>query len=130
MKASKISALLAMAMLFATTAFAAANKASVELTSDAVVGGKTLSAGKYTVTWDDQDKNKDVDLSVSKGKELIVKTPAHLVDLPKVAQLGAIVVKNNPDGSRSLSQIQLSGKKYVLEIGELNGQTDVAAKAK
>ncbi len=128
MKASKISALLAMAMLFATTAFAAANKASLELTRDAVVGGKALSAGKYTVTWDDQDKN--VDLSVSKGKQLLVKTPARLVDLPKVAVSGATVVKDNPDGSRALSQIQVSGKKYVLEIGDANSQTDVASRVK
>jgi hypothetical protein len=128
MKASKISALLVMAMLFATTAFAAANKASVEINKDVVVGGKTLAAGKYTVTWEGQGQN--VDLSVAKGKQLIVKTPAHLLDLPRISANDAVVVKDNPDGTRALSQIQISGKKYALELGDSNGQTDVASRVK
>jgi hypothetical protein len=128
MKASKISALLVMAVLFATTAFAAANKASVEINKDVVVGGKTLAAGKYTVTWEGQGQN--VDLSVAKGKQLIVKTPAHLLDLPRISANDAVVVKDNPDGTRALSQIQISGKKYALELGDSNGQTDVASRVK
>jgi len=35
-------------------------------------------------------------------------------------------VKDNPDGTRALSQIQVSGKKYALEIGESTALTDVA----
>jgi hypothetical protein len=128
MKASKISALLAMAVLFATSAFAAANKASVEINKDVVVGGKTLVAGKYTVTWEGQGQN--VDLSVAKGKQLIVKTPAHLLDLPRISANDAVVVKDNPDGTCALSQIQFSGKKYALELGDSNGQTDVASRVK
>ena len=127
MKASKISALLVMAVLFATTAFAAANKVSVEITKEVVVGGKTLAAGKYTVTWEGQGQN--VDLSVAKGKQLIVKTPAHLLDLPRISANNAVVVKDNPDGTRALSQIQISGKKYALEIGGPS-QTDVASRVK
>jgi len=128
MKASKISALLVMAVLFATSAFAAANKTSIQVTKDVVVSGKTLTAGKYTVTWEGQGQN--VDLSVAKGKELIVKTPARLLDLPRVSPNDAVVTKDNPDGSRTLSQIQISGKKYVLEIGESTAQTDVASRVK
>jgi hypothetical protein len=127
MKASKVLALLAMAMLFAITAYAAANKTSVEINRDVVVGGKTLSAGKYTVTWQGQGQN--VDLSVNKGKQLIVKVPARLLDLPKISALDAVVIKDNADGTRALSQIQISGKKYALEIGE-STQTDVASRVK
>src|SRR5882724_9130357 len=123
MKASKISVLL-MAVLFATIAFAA-NKESIEISKDVVVGGKTLTAGKYTVTWEGQGQN--VDLSVAKGKQLIVKTPAHLLDLPMISANNAVVVKDNPDGTRALSQIQISGKKYALEIGGPS-QTDVASR--
>src|SRR3954471_4170350 len=115
MKASKISALLAMAVLFATSAFAA-NKTSIELKRDAVVAGKTLTAGKYNVTWEGQGQN--VDLSVTKGKEVVVKTPAHLLDLPTVAANDALVMKDNTDGTRTLSQIQISGKKFALDLGE------------
>jgi hypothetical protein len=128
MKASKISALLAMAVLFATSAFAAANKTSIHVTKDVVVAGKTLSAGTYTVTWEGQGQN--VDMSVAKGKEVVAKTPAHLLDLSRPATNNAVVTKDNPDGTRSLSQIQISGKKFALEIGEPTSQTDVASRTK
>jgi len=70
MKATKISALL-MTVLFATAAFAADNKASIQVSRDVVVGGKTLTAGKYNVTWEGQGPN--VDLSISHGKQVVQK---------------------------------------------------------
>jgi len=128
MKASKISTLLAMAALFATSAFAAANKTSIHITKDVVIAGKTLTPGTYTVTWEGQGQN--VDLSVSKGKEVVVKTPAHLSDVQIPTANNAVVTKDNPDGTQSLSQIQISGKKFVLELGEPTSQTDVASRVK
>jgi hypothetical protein len=128
MKASKISALLAMAVLFATSAFAAANKTSIEIRKDVVVAGKTLPAGEYTVTWEGQGQN--VDLSVAKGKEVVVKAPAHLLDLPKASANNAVVTKDSPDGTRTLSQIQIRGKKFALELGQPTSQADVASGAK
>ncbi|HSS97927.1 MAG TPA: hypothetical protein VLK33_12895 [Terriglobales bacterium] len=126
MKASKIYVLLAMAVLFATSAFAA-NKTSIYLTKDAVVGGKTLPAGRYTVTWEGQGQN--LDLSIAKGKEVVVKTPARMSDLPQPAANNAVVTKD-VNGMTSLSEIQISGKKFSLELGEPNVQTDVASRAK
>jgi hypothetical protein len=128
MKAWKFSALFAMSVLLATSAFAAANKTSIDVRNDLMVSGKTLPAGKYTVTWEGQGQN--VDLIVAKGKEVLVKTPAHLVNLSTPAANNAVVSKNNPDGTSALSQIQISGKKFALEIGEPNGQTDVASRMK
>jgi hypothetical protein len=124
MRAWKISALLA-TVLLAGTAFAAVNKASVEIQHDTVVGGKTLSAGKYTLTWEGQGPN--VDLSIAQGKQVVAKTPARLVDLPKALINGAVITKANADGTSALSQIQFSGKKYALEVGE---PTDVASRVK
>jgi len=128
MKATKISALFAMTVLFATSAFAAANKTSIQVTKDVVVAGKTLPAGMYTATWEGQGQN--VDLTISKGKDVLVKTPAHLNDLPRPSFSNAVVTKDNPDGTSSLSQIQIGGKKFALELGEPNGQTDVASRVK
>ena len=93
-----------------------------------VVAGKTLTPGSYNVTWEGQGQN--VDLSIAKGKEVVVKTPAHLSDLPKPAANNAVVTKDNADGTRSLSQIQMSGKKFALDLGEPTGQTDVASRVK
>lgn len=128
MKAWKFSALLAMAALLAVPAFAAGNKASLEITRDTVVAGKTLSPGKYQVSWEGQGPN--VDLSVAKGKEVVVTAPARLLDVPRASVTNAVSVKENPDGTVALSQIQISGKKYVLDLGGPNGQTDVASRVK
>jgi hypothetical protein len=109
----KISALIGIALL-ATTAFAA-DKASLHLDRSVVVNGKELAAGKYTLTWDGTSGN--VDLSISRGNDVVVKTPARLVDVPKASALTLVVTKNQADGSAALSEIQLQGKKYVLDIG-------------
>jgi len=125
MRAWKISALLTMIALFATVAFAAANKASIEITKDTVVGNKTLSAGKYTLTWEGGGQN--VELSIAHGKQVLVKAPARVLDLPRVSANDAVVTKDNSDGTRALSQIQFGGKKFALEVG---GPTDVASRVK
>jgi hypothetical protein len=129
MKASKISALLAMAVLFvSTSAFAAANKASIVLGDNTVVGGKTLPGGDYTVKWEGQGQN--VNLSIVKGKKVVAETSARLIDLSKAADGSSIQTKTNPDGTRTLSRIQFGGKKFSLELGEPTSQTDVASKVK
>jgi hypothetical protein len=128
MKASKISALLAVAVLCATSAFAAANKASIEISKDVVVAGKTLPAGNYTVTWEGQGQN--VDLSLAKGKEVVVKAPAHLLDLARASADDAVVTNDSPDGTCTLSQIRIHGKKFALELGQPTSQADVASRAK
>jgi hypothetical protein len=122
-KTWKISALLGVALL-ATAAFAA-NKASVQFSDPVAVGGKALAAGNYTVTWEGNGPN--VDVSIAHGKEVVAKTSARLLDLPKASNRNALVTKSNPDGTRSLTQIQLEGKKFALELGESTSQADASA---
>jgi hypothetical protein len=128
MKALKFFAPLAMAGLFAIPAFAAGNKTSFEITGDTVVAGKTLSPGKYNVAWEGQGPT--VDLNISKGKQVVATVPARVLELPKPLVAGATIVKTNPDGTVALSEIQITGKKYVLEISEPNGPSDVASRVK
>ena len=128
MKASKFLVASAMAALLTTSAFAAGNKTSFEITSDTVVAGKTLMAGRYTASWEGQGPN--VDLSISKGKEVVATVPARVVDLPKPLVAGATIVKTNPNGTVGLSEIQITGKKYVLEISDPNAPSDVASRVK
>jgi len=40
------------------------------------------------------------------------------VNLDQPSQSDATVVKNNGDGSRSLSEVRLSGKKFAIAVGE------------
>jgi hypothetical protein len=47
-----------------------------------------------------------------------------VVDLDKASSLDAAVVKNNGDGTKTLSEVRLSGKKYSLAVGEEAAKAD------
>jgi hypothetical protein len=120
----KISTLVITALLLTTAAFAA-NKEALKVFDPVQVNGKQLPAGNYTVTWEGTGSN--VDVSIARGKDVVAKTAARVLDLPKAPAQNGIVTKGNADGSRSLSQIQFGGKKYALEIGETTNQADASA---
>jgi hypothetical protein len=120
----KISTLVAVALLFTTAAFAA-NKESLKVFDPVQVNGKQLPAGTYTVTW--EGTGPAVDVSIARGKDVVAKTTARVLDLPKAPAQSGIATKGNGDGSRSLSGIQFGGKKYALEIGETTNQADASA---
>jgi hypothetical protein len=108
--------LLGLALLLATSAFAASNKGSMQLLDPVTVSGKQLPAGDYSVKWDGSGPN--VELSILRGSKVVATTPARLIDLNQKTNGDAAVVKNNDDGSKSLSEIRFGGKKYALAIGQ------------
>ncbi len=116
MKASKISKglLLGLALLLATSAFAA-NKGSLQVSDPLTVSGKQLKAGDYTVKWEGTGPN--VELNILQGRTVVATVPARLIDLERASSSDAAVVKRDGNGSRSLSEIRFSGKKYALAIG-------------
>jgi hypothetical protein len=114
MKLSK-SLLLAMALTLATSAFAA-NKASLQISEPTQVSGTKLAPGDYNVQW--EGTGPSVEMSILKGKSVVAKVPARVVDLDQASPSNATVVKKNDDGTRSLTQIRVSGKKYALAVGE------------
>jgi hypothetical protein len=120
MKASK-SLFLGLALLLATSAFAA-NKGSLSVQEPVMLNGTKLAAGDYKVQWDGNGPN--VELSITQGKKVIAKVPAHMVDLDSPAQSDAAVVKNNGDGTKSLTEVRLSGKKFALAVGDESPRAD------
>ena len=120
MKVTK-SLVLGLAVLLATSAFAA-NKGSLQVQEPISVNGQQLKPGDYKVQWD--GNGPDVELSIIQGKKVITKVPAHLVDLSKPSNADAAVVKNNGDGSKSLAEVRLSGKKFALAVGEEAAKAD------
>ena len=109
------SAVLGLAVLLGTSAFAA-NKTTLQVQDPLTVSGTQLKPGDYKVEWDGNGPN--VEVSILKGKNVIAKVPAHVVELQQASPSDAAVVKKNDDGSRSLSEIRMSGKKYALAVGE------------
>jgi hypothetical protein len=114
--------LLGLALLLATSAFAAANQGSMQLQDPVTVSGKQLRAGDYSVKWDGNGPN--VQLSILKGNKVVATTPARLIDLNEKSNNDAAVVQNNGDGSKSLAEIHFSGKKYALAIGSDSASMD------
>ena len=122
------SLLLGLALLLATSAFAAANKGSLALSSAVTVSGTQLSPGDYSVKWDGNGPN--VELTILQGNKVVATTPARLVDLSQKQSVDNAVVKNNADGTKSLAKIRFSGKKVALAIGTESASMDGGGSSK
>ena len=129
MKLSKVSKglLLGLALLLATSAFAA-NKGSLMVSDPVTVSGKSLAAGEYTVKWEGNGPN--VELNILQGKNVVATIPARLIDLDRSASGNTSVVKRNDDGSKSLSEIRFAGKKYALALGNESAKADTGDSTK
>jgi hypothetical protein len=114
--------------LFLTTSVFAANKGSLQVLDQVTVNGQPLKAGDYNLRWDGSGAN--VQLSILKGNKVVVTTPAQVQTLQSSPNSNAAVLKNNPDGSRSLSEIRFGGKKYALAIGGEAVQSDSSTSSK
>jgi hypothetical protein len=122
------SLLLGLALLLATSAFAAGNKGSMQLLDPVNVSGKQLPAGDYSVKWDGSGPN--VEVNIMKGNKVVATTPARLIDLSAKPERDSAVVKNNDDGSRSLAEIHFGGKTYGLAIGSDSSSMDASGSSK
>jgi hypothetical protein len=116
MTTSKISKglLLGLALLLATSVFAATNKGSLQVLDPLTVNGKQLPAGDYTVKWDGAGPN--VELNIMRGKNVVATVPARMVDLEQTPNRDSLVTNVNSDGRKSLNEIRFSGKKFALAI--------------
>jgi hypothetical protein len=129
MKSSKLSKglLLGLALLLATSAFAA-NKGSLQVSDTVTVSGKQLARGEYTVKWEGNGPN--VELNILQGKKVVATTPARLIDLNRSADADSAVVRKNDDGSRTLAEIRFAGKKYALAVGNESAKAEAGDSTK
>ncbi len=107
--------MLGLALLLASSAFAA-NKTSLQLSHPVTVNGTTLQAGDYKVQWEGNGPN--VEVSILQGKNVVVKTPAHVVELATPAAYDAAVTRTSESGASSLAAIRFQGNKVSLDLTE------------
>jgi hypothetical protein len=112
-------ALIGFAMLLTANAFAA-NKGSMQVQSPVMVGETQLPAGEYTVQW--EGTGPDIELTIKRDKKVKATVPAKLVPENSAFDQNAKIIHVESDGSRKLIAIQLSGKRFTLQI---EPQTDV-----
>jgi len=103
-------------LALATSAFAAndTHKGNFQISSPTQVNGKQLPPGDYVAKWEGSGPTVQVDI-VRNGK-VLTTVPAQLVNLDQKASDDAAEVQNGANGSRELSVLRFSGKKYSLEL--------------
>jgi hypothetical protein len=102
-------------LLLASAAFAG-QKASIKLYEDVKVSGKTLTAGQYDLAWEGTGAN--VQLSIRQGKDTIATVPAQLENSASAPANTGYSIKKEDDGSKSLTSVFFSGKKYSLNLDQ------------
>ena len=111
------SLVLGLALLLASSAFAA-TKGSLHLQSAATINGTQLKPGDYKLEWDGSGPN--VEVSILKGKNVVTKTQAKVVELSSPALNDAAVVQKNDDGTSSITSVRFEGKKVALDLHSSN----------
>jgi hypothetical protein len=114
----KIAGVVTFSLLLVAGAMAGeTNKGKLHVAEDVTIGGKQLAAGDYQLEW--TGSGSSVELSISSGKETVAKVAAQILPL-KVAVNRNAYATDSAAGTKTLTDIYLSGKKYELSIGEVS----------
>ena len=115
--------ILTFALALATSAFAAKDtyKGAFRISDPTQVNGKQLPAGDYIAKWEGTGPSVQVDI-ISDGKVLMT-VPAQFVNLEEKASANTSEVHTAAGGSKELSIVRFSGKKYALT---LSGQSQAS----
>jgi hypothetical protein len=104
-----------LALTLASSAFAA-SRANLTLNNPTSINGTKLKPGDYKLEW--EGSGPSVEVSIVQGKKVVTKVAAKIVDLDKAPSNDAALLKQNSDGSTTLSGARFQGKKFALELGE------------
>jgi hypothetical protein len=103
--------------LFASGAFAANEaKGKLRLVEPVTIEGKQVKAGEYNVQ--SEGTGAEVKLVISKGREAIATVPVHQVDEKSSHVADGYGSREEADGTRTLTSIFISGKKYDLQAAQ------------
>lgn len=116
MKVARISSFVfAGSLLLSAAAFAGpTNKKSLHIYDNVIVEGKQLAPGDYKIAW--SESGSDVQVSILRGKETVAVVPARVVPVTDTPVGDSYSVQSLPDGTKALTELVFSGKKYELEI--------------
>lgn len=120
------SALLGLALLLATSAFAANkfNKGSLDVSDPVKVSGQQLKPGEYQLKW--EGKRSDVEVMIWSQGALVATVPAHVTDLKKAEPVNGYESRHNDDGSQTVTQVSFAGKKYALAFDDASAASGSA----
>lgn len=105
----------------------AATKASMALLHPASISGTQLPAGNYTLQWDGQ--GDQVQVQIMRGKKTLATVSAHVVKVDHPVRDNSVMVTPNSDGSQTVMRINFSKKDFALEPDSEGGSGSGAAGA-
>ena len=105
----------------------AATKASMALLHPASISGTQLPAGNYTLQWDGQ--GDQVQVQILQGKTTVATVSAHVVKVDHPVRENSVMVTPNGDGSQTVMRINFSKKDFALEPDSEGGSGSGAAGA-
>ena len=105
----------------------AATKASMDLLHPASISGTQLPAGNYTLQWDGQ--GDQVQVQILQGKKTVATVSAHVVKVDHPVRENSVMVTPNGDGSQTVMRINFSKKDFALEPDSEGGSGSGAAGA-
>jgi len=108
-----LKALALIAVVFAT-AFALAANTQINLSSANQLNGTTINPGSYKLSYTTTGNTAQV--SVMQGKKTVASATGEVVEIEKAPANDSIVSKMNPDGTRSMYEIQFAGKKQAIRF--------------
>ncbi|MBV9573737.1 MAG: hypothetical protein JOY93_06755 [Acidobacteriales bacterium] len=123
-----VKSILAGLVLLVATSAMAANKGSLQVGNSISVNGTQLQPGNYKLQWEGNGPN--VELSILKGKNVVVTTTAHVIELSSPAMGDAATVQTSGDGTRSLAEVRFGGKRFALAIGDAAPKAEMQSSAK
>jgi hypothetical protein len=102
-------------ILLASTLFAE-EEGRFELLSPVEVRGKQLSAGEYELRWN--GTGPYLDLEILRNGNLLVSVPATISPIKHPSLYNSAVLRNNPNGTKTLFRIVLARKNLAIDIGD------------
>jgi hypothetical protein len=108
-----LKALVLIAVVF-TTAFALAANMQINLASANQLNGTTINPGAYKFNYTTTGNTAQV--NVIQGKKTIASATGEVVEIENPPAHDSIISKKNPDGTRSMYEIQFAGKKQAIRF--------------
>jgi hypothetical protein len=108
---------LSAALLFASGIPALAkNSRTVVLARDAVLSGKTLSAGEYVVQW--EARNPQAAVQFAQRNKVVLFTEGRFEDRGKKYDSTEVLYDTASDGTSTISEIRFAGSSEVLVFNQ------------
>lgn len=92
---------------------------TVQIGHDALLSGKQLKAGEYTVKWDANSPTATV--NVWKGHKLVATADGQVVDRGTRAENNSIIYDTDASGVRFIREMRFAGSSKALTFGEDSG---------